>query len=186
MRMIRMAILLMALLSAFSFAQKTTRAPLPNELKQGTIPNFFVLEGNGIEELYRDDLKEAVKKTGAKRVVLSFFATYCVPCREEFAILKKNKDKLKKEGVLVYLINVGESIRADGDKVKNMVEKYAGDVFPYYFDPNVILFKNFGLVKQGDNPSLPQTLILDSNLQVLAILSGKMGNDFPQILWEEL
>jgi len=186
MRIRQIAILLLAFLPIFSFAQKTARASLPNELKQGMIPNFFVLEKNGIDELYRDDLKDAVKKTGAKRVVLSFFATYCLPCREEFAILKKNKDKLKKEGVLVYLINVGEGIHAEGEKVRKMVEDNAGDAFSYYFDPNVILFKSFGLVKQGDNPSLPQTLILDSNLQVLTILSGKMGGDFPQVLWGEL
>jgi len=187
MRIMRMAILLMALLSVFSFAtKKTNRALLPNELKQGIIPNFFVLEKNGVNELYRDDLKEAVKKTGAKRVVLSFFATHCVPCREEFAILKKNKDELKKQGVLVYLISVGEGIRTHGDKVKEMVESHAGDTFPYYFDPNVILFKSFGLAKQGESPALPQTLILDSNLQVLGILTGEMGTDFPQVLWSEL
>ncbi|MCL2260355.1 MAG: TlpA family protein disulfide reductase [Fibromonadales bacterium] len=186
MRIIRMSIALMALLSVFSFAQKSARLALPNELKQGIIPNFFVLEPNGIDELYRDDLKEAVKKTGAKRVVLSFFATHCVPCREEFDILKKNKDELKKQGVLVYLISVGEGIRTHGDKVKEMVEKYAGNTFPYYFDPNVILFKSFGLIKQGENPSLPQTFILDSGLHVQAILTGKMGNDFPQVLWGEL
>jgi thiol-disulfide isomerase/thioredoxin len=182
----RIAILLAALLPAFSFAEKSTRLALPNELKQGIIPNFFVLEKNGVNELYRDDLKTAVKKTGAKRVVLSFFATYCVPCKEEFAILKNNKDELEKQGVLVYLINAGENIRSHGDKVKDMVEKTAGDAFPYYFDPNVILFKNFGLVKQGENPSLPQTLILNSDLQVLGILTGKMGSDFPQVLWSEL
>jgi len=186
MRITSMAILLVALLPVFSFAQKSTRLALPNELKQGIIPNFFVLEKNGIDELYRDDIKEAVKKTGAKRVVLSFFATYCVPCREEFAILKKNKSELEKRGILVYLIDVGEDIRSSGAKVSEMVEKNAGSTFPYYFDPNVILFKSFGLVKQGEDPSLPLTIILDLNLQAVGILKGQMGSDFPQVLWSEL
>ena len=185
MRITPMVILLAALLPVFSFAQKSTRLALPNELKQGIIPDFFVLEKNGIDELYRDDIKEAVKKTGAKRVVLSFFATYCVPCREEFAILKKNKGELEKRGILVYLIDVGEDIRSSGGKVSEMVEKNAGSAFPYYFDPNIILFKSFGLVKQGEDPGLPLTIILDSNLQAVGILKGQMGSDFPQVLWSE-
>jgi len=184
MRIATIIVLLAALLPIFSFAQKSTRLALPSELKQGIIPDFFVLEKNGIDELYRDDIKEAVKKTGAKRVVLSFFATYCVPCREEFAILKKNKGELEKHGILIYLIDVGEDIRSSGVKVSEMV-KNAGSTFPYYFDPNVILFKSFGLIKRGEDPSLPLTLILDSNLQALGILKDKMGSDFPQVLWGE-
>jgi len=185
MRITQMAILLVAMLSIFSFAQKSTRLSLTNELKQGIVPDFFVLEKNGIDELYRDDIKEAVKKVGAKRVVLSFFATYCIPCREEFAILKNNKGELDKRGILIYLIDVGEDIRSSGGKVSEMVEKNAGDSFPYYFDPNVILLKNFGLVKKGEDPSLPLTLILNSNLQAVGILKGQMGSDFPQVLWGE-
>jgi len=186
MRIIPMAILLAALLPIFSFAEKSMRLALPDELKQGIVPNFFVLEKNGINELYREDIKNAVKKTGAKRVVLSFFATYCVSCKEEFAILKNNKAELEKQGVLIYLIDVGEGIRAYGEKVKEMVEKNAGEAFPYYFDPNAILPKNFGLSKKGEELNLPLTIILDSNLQALGVLKGKMGSDFPQVLWSEL
>jgi len=79
-----------------------------------------------------------------------------------------------------------EDIRSNGEKVSEMVEKNAGSTFPCYFDPNVILFKSFGLAKQGEDPGLPLTLILDSNLQTVGILKGKMGSDFPQVLWSEL
>jgi alkyl hydroperoxide reductase subunit AhpC len=180
------AIFLAAMLPTLSFAEKSARLALPNELRQGIIPDFFVLEKNGIDELYRDDIKEAVKKTGAKRVVLSFFATYCVPCREEFAILKKNKGELEKRGVLVYLIDAGEDIRTHGGKAMEMAEKNAGGAFPCYFDPNVILFKSFGLAREGEDPGLPLTLVLDSDLRAIGILKGKMGDDFPQVLWETL
>lgn len=186
MRIIHLAILLAVLLPIFSFAEKSTRLALPNELKQSIIPNFFVLEKNGINELYRDDIKEAVKKNSAKRVVLSFFATNCVSCREEFAILKNSKAELEKQGILIYLVDVGENIRSQGEKVRDMVEKSAGNVFPYYFDPNAILPKVFGLVKRGEDLGLPLTIILNSNLQAEGILVGKMGSDFPQVLWSEL
>jgi thiol-disulfide isomerase/thioredoxin len=186
MRITTMVILLAALLPTLSFAEKSTRIALPNELKQGIIPHFFVLEKNGVKELYRDDIKDAVKKIKAKRVVLSFFATNCSPCMEEFAILKNSKEELDKQGILVYLINVGEDIRSSGKKVREFTEKWAGGLFPYYFDPYISLFESFGLIKKNEDPGLPMTFILDSNLQVMVILKGKMGDDFPQILWDEL
>ena len=179
-------ILLTVLMSVFSFADgHSQRLELPRELQSSIIPNFFVLASNNEDELYRDDLKKNAEKAKAKRVVLSFFATYCVSCKEEFAVLKKNSDRLKREGVQVYLINVGEDIHSQGEKVAEMVKKYAGNAFPFYFDPYVNSLKKFGLVKQNEEAKLPLTLILDSDLRVLSILIGEMGSDFPQILWSE-
>ncbi|MDR1830660.1 MAG: TlpA family protein disulfide reductase [Candidatus Fibromonas sp.] len=182
---IKRLIFVLALLPLLSFAGKSERLALPKELQGSIIPNFFVLAIDNNNELYRDDIKETAKKSGAKRVVLSFFATWCVSCREEFAILKKNADELEKRGVQVYLINVGESVHAYGAKAREMAEKYAGNTFPCYFDPNAVLHASFGLAGQGEDLTLPLTLVLDSNLRALNILVGKMGDDFPQVLWEE-
>jgi len=168
----RIMFLLIMLIQAFSFA----------ELKGSEIPDFFVLSSNGQDDLYKEDLRTS----GAKRIVLSFFATHCVSCREEFAILKKNTDELKRQGVQIYLIDVGEDIHSKGKEVANMVKKYADNAFPFYFDPYANSLVNFGLVKKNENAALPITIILDSDLKVLAILRGKMGKDFPQILWSEL
>ncbi|MDR1812374.1 MAG: TlpA family protein disulfide reductase [Candidatus Fibromonas sp.] len=178
-------ILALVLLPLLSFAGQSGRLALPKKLQNGMVPNFFVLSADNKSELYRDDIKDMAKKSGTKRIVLSFFATWCVSCREEFTILKKNADELKKRGVQVYLINVGEDIHTYGGKVNDMVKEYAGNSFPCYFDPNAILHASFGLVEQGEDLTLPLTLVLDSNLRALGILVGKMGDDFPQILWEE-
>jgi len=158
---------------------------LPKKLQGDIVPHFFVLAADNKSELYRQNIREKAKKSDAERVVLSFFATYCVSCREEFAILKKNAGELKKRGVEVYLINVGQNVHEFAGAVKEMVEKYAGKSFPYYFDPYASLHNEFGLAKQGEDLILPLTLVLDSDLRVLGILVGKMGDDFPQVLWEE-
>ena len=171
----------------FSFANgQTQRLDLPRELQSGIIPDFFVLASNNEDELYRDDLKRNAEKNKAKRIALSFFATYCVSCKEEFAVLNKNSDRLKKERVQVYLINAGEDIHSQGEKAAEMVKKYAGNAFPFYFDPYANSLKNFGLVEQSGEIKLPLTLILDSDLRALGILIGEMGSDFPQVLWGEL
>jgi thiol-disulfide isomerase/thioredoxin len=176
----RIVFLTTAFLLAFSFAEQAFA--LPKELQGDIIPNFFVLAGNNKEELYRDDLKINAEKAGAKRIVLSFFATYCVSCREGFTILKNNASELEKQGVQVYLINIGENIHTYGGKVSEMVKKYAGNSFPFYFDPYGNSLKNFGLKEEI---TLPLTLILDSDLRVLNVLIGKAGDDFPRVLWEE-
>jgi len=153
---------------------------------QGTIPNFKVLAIDNETELSQNDLKVNAKKAGAKRIALSFFATWCVNCQNEFALLKKNADDLKKNGVQVYLIDVGENIHTEGAKVSEMVDKYAGNSFPLYFDPNGNLLRKSGFVQNGGRYSLPLIIILDPELRVLAVLSKVSEEDFPKVLWGEL
>nr|AGS54407.1 hypothetical protein [uncultured bacterium contig00104] len=186
----RITLFTMALLAAFAFAQPrpeySNRLAMPEELRGDTIPDFYVLENDNVSGLYLEKLREKAKEFKAKRIVLSFFATRCVPCKEEFDLLKKNAGELKKQGVMVYLINVGEDIHAMGEKVASMVDKHAGTAFPYYFDPDGSSMRNFGLVNNEGEAIIPSTLILDSNFHALAVLVGEMGKDFPKILWGEL
>jgi alkyl hydroperoxide reductase subunit AhpC len=174
---------LLALQAVFSFAAPTGRLPLTKELQGNQVPRFFVLAPDNVGGLNRDDINEDAKKSGTKRIVLSFFATHCVSCRQEFKILKENADELKKRKVQVYLINVGQGIHEFGDKVKALVEEHAGKSFPYYFDPNANIHKIFGMLKADGELGLPLTIILDSDMRALGILYGEMGDDFPQILW---
>jgi len=181
----RTIIMLSVLMFTICFGQSHKLSPLPKQL-QGTIPNFKVLAIDNETELNQNDLKANAKKAGTKRIALSFFATWCVNCVEELALLKKNVSELQKNGVQVYLINVGESIHNDGDKVSNMVNKYAGNSFPLYFDPNGNLLRKSGFVQENSGRySLPLTIILDSNLRVLGVLSAVGKDDYPQVLWGE-
>lgn len=179
----RTIIVLAALMSNLCFGQKLN--PLPKQL-QGTIPNFYVLSIDN-KEISHNDLKANAKKAGAKRIVLSFFDSGCINCWEEFVLLKENADELKKNGVQVYLMNVGESVIKDGEKVSSTVKKYAGNSFPLYFDPDGNLLEDSGIIPEnGGKFALPLTIILNSDLRVLGVLKGINKNDYPQILWSEL
>jgi peroxiredoxin len=162
-------------------------SPLPEPLRGDIVPDFSVLAADNITTFSREDLKNAAKKSGAKRVVLSFFASWCVKnCGPEFELLKKNKKDLKKKDVMVYLIDVGESVYKKGADVKNFVDKYADGLFPFYFDPNGDLLKDFGLVeKEQTEFEVPIVIVLDANLKVLGVFK-ETGKDFPQILWSKL
>jgi len=153
--------------------------------KGDSIPNFFVLAMDNETMLDKKGLREEAKKLGAKRVVLSFFATWCVNCKEEFVLLKKNADKLKENGVLVHLVDVGEKIMKDSQKVSDFVKTYAGDSFPFWFDQNANLLKNFGFIeRKATEFHLPVIVVMDSDLRVLKVFK-ETGKNFPQTLWSD-
>jgi len=182
--MLAFTLLISASFGAEQSGPSKKRLPLPKEL-QGTIPSFKVLAIDNETELRQSDLKANAQKAGAKRIALSFFASWCENCMEEFVLLKNNAAELQKNGVQVYLIDVGESIHSKADTVSKMVNKYAGNFFPFYFDPNGNLLKKSGLL-EGGQYTLPSVIVLDSDLRVLSVFEKKAGNDFPQVLWGDL
>ena len=161
--------------------------PLPKELQGNIIPDFFVLAIDNETEFSREKLAEEAKKQNAKRVVFSFFASWCTEnCGPEFVKLKENAEKLKEKGISVYLIDVGEKIMHKGKEVSDFVNKYAANAFPFYFNQNASLLKNFGIIERSATQfSLPVLVVMDANLKVLNVFADS-GNDFPQVLWGDL
>jgi len=183
----RITVLLTISMFAFSFGQQTKRiSPLPEQLQGDIIPNFSALAIDNETELSRSDLKEAVQKSDVKRIVISFFATWCVNCREEFVILKNNDAELAKNGVQVLLIDTGESLIEKSSAVEKFVKQFAGDAYPFWFDPNANMLKKFGLIgKNQATFELPITIVMDRGLKVLAVFK-EIGKDYPQVLWSDL
>ncbi len=184
----RIAIISALIICAFAFGagQSKKLSSLPKELQGDAVPNFFVLAPDNETRLSKKGLAGEVKKLGAKRVVFSFFATWCANCAAEFTRLKEKAAKLKEKGVHVYLIDVGENIMQDGKKVSSFVEQHAGNRFPLYFDQNANLLKDFGIIdKNATHFGLPVLLIMDADLRALGVFT-EIGNDFPQILWADL
>jgi len=162
----------------FSFAQKTSeKIPLPREL-QSELPWFALVAKDDVGSfngvLSKDKVKAIAAQKKSKRVVLSFFATWCLPCREGLVRMNKKAAELEKNGVLVVLVNVGED---DYNKVSKWLSGYAKDEWLLGFDKFNNLPENFGLKRNGE-VQLPRTLILDSDLRPL-LLIGYEGDDFP-------
>jgi len=167
----------------FAFAEPSEKLPLPSEL-QSELPWFAVVtkdgEGTYNSILNKDKLKAFAKQKNSKRVVLAFYATWCIPCREGLAIMSRKSAELEKNGVLVVLINVGED---DFGKTNKWVSGYMKDNWLLGFDKFNNLPENFGLSKRGNEMPLPRTLLLDQDLRPL-LLIGQEGDDYPQIFYE--
>jgi thiol-disulfide isomerase/thioredoxin len=172
----------LAFLANFSFAQKPSeRLSMPKEL-QSELPWFAMVEkdGEGIYNgvLSKDRLKILAAQKNSKRVVLAFYATWCIPCREGLTKLSEKAAELEKGNVLVVLVNVGED---DYAKTNKWVNKYVKNGWLLGFDKFNNLSGNFGLSKPGEEMPLPRTLLLDQNLRPLMLI-GYEGDDYPQIL----
>jgi len=168
----------------FAQGKLSERLPLPKEL-QGELPWFAMVakddDGNYNGILSKDKLRAIAKQRNSKRVVLAFYATWCIPCREGLTRISNNAAELEKNSVLVVLVNVGEE---DFGKVSKWVSGYVKDGWVLGFDKFNNIPANFGLSKNGGEMPLPGILLLDQNLRSL-LLIGQEGDDFPKILFSE-
>jgi thiol-disulfide isomerase/thioredoxin len=182
---VRLALLsaLLAVSAGFSFAGASEKLPLSKELQAAKLP-WFALDMKDGEGTYNgvinnNKVKEIARQRSSKRVVFAFFATWCLPCREGLRLLSKNSEELKNHGVLVVLINIGES---DYIKTDKWIKEYAKEDWLLGFDKFNNLPETFGLTEQGVEMPLPATLVLDTDLRPLLFI-GHEGDDYPQILW---
>lgn len=97
-RRINFALLMMLLCSSPSFAALRT-----NE----EAPAFSLPDLDGKAFVLRDVLQGGRRASGG--VVLSFFATWCGPCRKELPILNSMAGELQERGVAVVIVDLKES-----------------------------------------------------------------------------
>jgi len=50
-----------------------------------------------------------VGEKNSRGVVVSFFATWCAPCREELPLMNAKADDLRRKGITIVLVDVKES-----------------------------------------------------------------------------
>jgi thiol-disulfide isomerase/thioredoxin len=186
MKLLALAMLLFAASAAVA-AKPSEKLALPPAASAGKELPFFALDSKDGENSYdavinNNKLKEIAKKRGSKRIVISFFATWCIPCREGLKIMSDNASDLEKKGVLVFLANAGET---DYSKVNTWIKKYAKEQWLIGFDKYNNFPKTLGVPETGGEMPLPKTLVTTPDLQPLTFI-GQEGDDFLQIIWEGL
>jgi len=175
------------------FAKPTEKLPLAKELQAGELP-WFAFDAKDSDGTYdkvinRDNLRELASQRKCRKVVFSFFATWCVPCREGLKRMSDNSEELKKKGILVVLVNVAE--RGLENYSRRKIDEWARqngyfrEGWLLVFDQFSNSLENFGLQTNGSaEASLPRTLIADGSLRPL-MLVGEEGDDYLQILFKD-
>lgn len=101
-------------------------------------------------------------------VMISFWALWCIPCKEEMKIMNEMNKKLKDSGLVYIAINQDES--KSSAKVKSYIESKNYD-FPVLYDPDKNVFEKFG----GQN--LPYSLLLNKKGEIVKVYSGYVSGD---------
>ena len=110
-------------------------------------------------------LSELLKKGP---VFLQFWATWCIPCKEEMKVLNELNDKYKDSGFVYVAVSIDD--QKSVSKVKPFIES-KGYKFITVYDTDKNVFNNFG----GQDP--PFSVFLDRNGNVFKTYSGYIQGD---------
>ncbi|OJW79472.1 MAG: hypothetical protein BGO69_12095 [Bacteroidetes bacterium 46-16] len=126
---------------------------------QSELPSTQVKDVNTSKKVAFNETFEQGKVT-----LVSFWATWCVPCKKEIKNIQKKLPDWKKEVDFNY-----ETVSIDESRNEGLVRSYAkmqGWEFPFYIDPNSDLKRSLNF------QSVPFTIIIDKNGKVAYMHSG--------------
>lgn len=117
-------------------------------------PSFELplLDGSGV--LSDEDLE-------GHPVVINFWASWCIPCREEAPLFERAWKAYKDEGVIFLGVNIKDAESDARDFVKEF-----GITYPVVRDLDQTLTKDFGV------KGLPETFFIDHRWTFIGAISG--------------
>ena len=167
---------LVSFFASNAFAADSQKIPLPDAIKD-SIPWFAVRDLKDDNAPFtRMHLQRLTEKYD--RVALVYFATWCIPCRAGLKQIVANQLDIEKAKTAVVLVNVGER---ETTKIRAFLQSSSADKLPAITDPYGRMTEGFGLVKSGQNITLPKTIIVDKYLKV-RLLIGEEGEDYLKLL----
>jgi peroxiredoxin len=98
-------------------------------------------------------LKEYWEQQGKKAIVLSFFATWCQPCKEDLKYLQELQGQLGNQGFQVLAVHTQDP-SAKGERIKKFLEEL-GVSLPVLIDEYGIIGKRYGVT------ALPCNVLID-------------------------
>ncbi len=162
---------LVLVLPVFLTQAQNEKTPLEKVIGEKTLPAITLANVNGKQVNVAD-----YSKSG-KITVLSFWATWCVPCKKELTnIADVYAEWQKKYNMQIVAVSIDDS--RSSTKVKPTVE---GQRWEY----EVLLDVNQDLKRQMNIQSVPFTVLVDANGKIAYTHSGYVdGDEF--ILEEEI
>ena len=152
------------------------------KLDAAALGQMAAVNGTGQGRSYADmALKDAagqpltVSSFEGKRLLINFWASWCVPCREEMPALNALAEKYNSEKFMVLPVNTGETDPAKG-------AKFLGEGnwpnLPLYAEANAFEIIN-RLKTSAVSAGLPASVLVDEKGCELAVLQGPAEWDSP-------
>lgn len=114
-----------------------------------------------------DGTRQSLASFKGKIVLLSFWATWCGPCKEELPSVQALYKKLSDKGFVVVAVDIGE----EKTKVAQFVKEH-NLTFPVLLDGDVAVGSAFGA------SSIPTNYLLDRSGRIFARIIGFDGTDW--------
>jgi thiol-disulfide isomerase/thioredoxin len=124
-----------------------------------------------VETIKKEGLDKLIKDRNGKVLFLNFWATWCVPCREEFPDIVKLSEEYQNKNLDVVAISVDYPDEVESKIIpflKKMNAKFT--VYVNGFEKDDELIDTMG---NGWWGAVPATFIIDKNGKVVKLLNGK-------------
>jgi thiol-disulfide isomerase/thioredoxin len=126
-------------------------------------PTFSLRDPEG-KEFFLSEVIGRRSKEKTKGVILSFFASWCVPCRTELPLLNSLVDELKSKGVLVVIIDLKEDSAVVADLLRELK-----------VDKPIALLDRYGKTAEKYQVRfLPTTFFIGADGKVKGIIFGEI------------
>ena len=136
--------------------------------------NTFLSIGQTVRPIDEKGLDSLISHRNGKHLVLNIWATWCIPCKEEFPDLIKLSDSLKTKQVEVVAISVDYPDEINS-KIQPFLKKMKPPfrVFVWDFPSQDAFFAQFDKSWSG---AIPATFIYDNKGIQQRFLLGKQSN----------
>ncbi|MEQ9620129.1 MAG: TlpA disulfide reductase family protein [Deltaproteobacteria bacterium] len=113
-----------------------------------------------------DGEKLTLSELEGKTVLLNFWASWCMPCKQEALALEKSWQKYKDDNVVFIGVNVWD----DTSNARSYMKKYGGE-YPHGIDPAEEIQVDYGI------GGVPETFFIDASGNIIDKYNGPLTTE---------